>query len=413
MNNLETFCDVLIVGGGTAGTIAAIQSARLGAKTVLIERTSQLGGTITNAGVCAPTSFFADERQVIAGIGWELLTMTRELGNPELKNSPLIDYRIYALLSEEMCLNAGVELHYHETLTGLNREDGAWRALTIGNMIARTIISREVIDCSGEAVAVRLAGGECVRPFPCQPGTLEFNFTGFDVAKLDAELLEERFRAAVASGTLQREDFCYTDQPFINYLKNGGGGNFQHLLDVYGGDAVAQSQADITGRQRLLRMIRFLRAQPGLEQCFLRKIDIMTGIREGWRIVGETTVTTDDYLSGRIFPDAVAWSYYFIDIHHQDGIEMKHLARGIVPTIPFSSLIPRGLDHILAAGRIISSDRGAFSALRVQASCMAMGQVVGAAAALAVQQNIPSRQINLDELRRELRRNGALVPHIW
>jgi hypothetical protein len=305
-----------------------------------------------------------------------------------------------------------VELHYHEILTGLNRAGDVWKAQTTGNMITRTIAAREVIDCSGEAVAIRLADGECVRPEECQPGTLEFNFTGFDVTRLDAALLEEHFRAAVADGTLHREDFCYTDQPYINYLKNGGGGNFQHLLEVYGDDATAQSDADIAGRQRLLRMIRFLRAQPGLERCFLRKIDIMTGIREGWQIVGETTVTSEDYLSGRLFPDAVAWTYFFIDIHHKDGIEMRHLADGVVPTIPFGALIPRGLNHILAAGRIISSDRGAFSALRVQASCMAMGQAVGAAAALAVQHKIPSRQINLNELRQTLRRNGALVPDV-
>jgi hypothetical protein len=354
--------------------------------------------------------FFCGERQVVAGIGWELVSATKKLGRPDLRESALFDFKVYSMLAEEAALAAGVSLHYHEILTGLKRENGLWVAESSGSMLKRTIRAKELIDCSGEAVAVRLAGGECQRPEERQPGTLEFNFDGFDAEKLDAELLDRRFKEAVAQGRLKREDFCYTDQPFINYLKRGGGGNFQHLLDVGAEDSAALTLAEIEGRQRLLRMYRFLRSIPGLEDCFLRKMDVSTGIREGWRIVGETTITREDYLSGRVFPDAVAWTYYFIDIHHKDGIEKKRLEKGVVPTIPLSALVPRGMDNLLVAGRLISSDRAAYSALRVQASCMAMGQAVGAAAALGAKKGVPSRKVDLGELRATLREQGALVP---
>jgi hypothetical protein len=76
--------DVLIIGGGTAGTIAAIQAGRLGARTILVEAGSQLGGTTTTAGVDFPGLFHAWKKQVIAGIGWELVTKTIELNGDKL-----------------------------------------------------------------------------------------------------------------------------------------------------------------------------------------------------------------------------------------------------------------------------------------------------------------------------------------
>jgi len=171
-----------------------------------------------------------------------------------------------------------------------------------------------------------------------------------------------------------------------------------------------QTAADIAGRQRLLKMLRFLRRQPGLEHCSIDHACNTVAVRESYRIVGETTITEDDYLSGRKYDDAVAWTYYYVDIHHHEGIKYKFLAPGVYPVIPLRALIPKGMRHILAAGRCISSDRAAFSALRVQASCMAMGQAAGAAAALGAKLNVPSREVPLDRLRQLLLSHGAIIP---
>lgn len=81
--------DVIVAGGGTAGVVAAVQSARMGAETLLIEKSGSLGGTITNGGIPSPGVFFAWGKQVIAGIGWELVKKTVShitVNKPDISN---------------------------------------------------------------------------------------------------------------------------------------------------------------------------------------------------------------------------------------------------------------------------------------------------------------------------------------
>ena len=137
-----------------------------------------------------------------------------------------------------------------------------------------------------------------------------------------------------------------------------------------------------------------------------------TAHRESYRILGETVITVKDYTSGRVFEDAVCYAFYPVDLHTRKGVKPKPLARGVVPTIPLRALIPKNSRNILVAGRCVSSDRLANSGLRVQASCMAMGQAAGAAAALAAEQNTTPLEVPLKDIREVLRRNGAIVPEI-
>ena len=104
-------------------------------------------------------------------------------------------------------------------------------------------------------------------------------------------------------------------------------------------------------------------------------------MRETWRIAGEREVTAASYTSGFVWPDAIGYSFYPIDIHQPDSIEIdiRPLARGVVATIPYGALVPAGSDHLLVAGRSIAGDQAANSAYRVQATCMATGQAAGAA----------------------------------
>jgi hypothetical protein len=134
------------------------------------------------------------------------------------------------------------------------------------------------------------------------------------------------------------------------------------------------------------------------------------GFRESYRILGETVITVDDYSSGRVFEDAVCYAFYPVDLHTRSGVKPKPLARGMVPTIPLRALIPKGGRNIMVAGRCVSSDRLANSGLRVQASCMAMGQAAGVAAALAAECRTTALELPLDEIQRHLRIHGAIVP---
>ena len=121
-------------------------------------------------------------------------------------------------------------------------------------------------------------------------------------------------------------------------------------------------------------------------------------------------MTLADYVEGRKFPDAVANVFYPIDLHEEHGVRPKHLTEGVVPTLPLGALIPKGARNVLVAGRCLSSDRLANSALRVQASCMAMGQAAGVAAALAARSGVSPQQVALGEIRQTLQAHGAIVP---
>jgi len=420
---LQDSVDVLVVGGGTAGAVAAIQAARAGAKTTIVEMNGQLGGTITTGGVSAPAYFFGPDKQIIAGIGWELVLKTKALDNtpwPDFgrHNTRRPSYHIavnpgvYALIAEEAALEVGVDLHYHEILTGIERYPNGWRVQSVGKGILRKTLAREVIDCTGDADIVGLLGLPRERGEVRQPGTLEFRLRDYDLDDLDVEVVQERFEAAMEHGDLQPGDFWRAeDQLFIEFLR-ARGFNQQHIFGADSATAVTQTSANVEGRRAVLRLLRFVRTLPGCGQATLEKLYPMAAIRETWRIVGETKITYQDYMSGRLFDDAVCYTLYFIDVHTEQGVEQEFVKGGRIPTIPLGALIPKGTERLLVAGRSLASDRLAHSALRVEASCMAMGQAAGAAAALGVRMGIPSREVPLEELRKLLKAHDAIVPTI-
>ena len=183
--DLTTEADVLVVGGGTAGTIAALQAARAGARTVLVERGTQLGGTMTTGGVAWPGLFDAWGKQIIAGIGWELVKESVELDGgefpdfsvvprPHWKNQVAINQYLYALLAEEKCEEAGVEIAYYEFPTNVTKTASGWTVNCAGFGTQRTVKCKQIIDCTGGAEVVGLAGGARLREEEIQPGSFLF-----------------------------------------------------------------------------------------------------------------------------------------------------------------------------------------------------------------------------------------------
>lgn len=418
--------DVLVVGGGTAGAIAAIQAARAGAKTMLIEANGQLGGTTTTAGVDYPGLFHAWGRQVIAGIGWELVQEAVMLDTgllPDFSNVPRkhsehqvrVNGPLYAALLEESLLKAGGLLRYYEMPRRVTQTDSGYELVLTGKESEHQVKCRQLIDCTGDANLVGRLGFERLREDEAQPSTLMYALGDYDPAALDANLIQERYLAAVREKRLLPGDVANPDgmahARFIEFLR-GRGSNRMHIIGIHAATSEGKTQANIAGRASVLRILRFVRTLPGCEKARLVRMMTETGIRETWRIVGETTITEADYLSGRVFEDAVSFSFYPIDLHTDHGTDIRPLDEGIVPTVPLRALIPKGSRNLLIAGRSISSDRAANSALRVQASCMGMGQAAGAAAALAVKANLTPAQVPLTELRALLKQHGAIVPAI-
>jgi hypothetical protein len=136
------------------------------------------------------------------------------------------------------------------------------------------------------------------------------------------------------------------------------------------------------------------------------------GVRESVTIKGKANVTFEDYWSGRLWPDAVCYSFYPIDVHDVEGhgIDIRPLPEGVVPTIPRRAMLPHGSRNLIVAGRCISCDKQAQSALRVEASCMAMGQAAGAMAALSARRGMDPEELSMSEIRGLLEEHGAIVP---
>jgi hypothetical protein len=417
----EEETDVLVIGGGTAGTIAAIQAARAGVRTMLVEKGSQLGGTTTTAGVSFPGLFHAWGRQVISGIGWDLVRRTVELDNGTLpdftkpcgKQHWLHQVRIngplHAVLAEEECLQAGVSLCYYEFPLQIEAKRHGWQVEIVGKGIRRTVRCRQLIDCTGGADVAAMAGFARLREKETQPGTLMFRFTGYDYERLNKEIIEQRYMQAMQDGSLQEGDCQFLHGPFMGFLAKGGEKG-QHVFHADSSNAQTQSEANIQGRQSLLRLLKFVKSLPGCEQTRLEFMAVETGVRETFRIAGHYQISQDDYVSGRLFADSLCYSFYPIDIHDKAGVKPRHLAPGIVPTIPLRALVPAGSTNMLVAGRSVSSDRSANSALRVQASCMAMGQAAGATAVLAVKLNSTPLRVPVQDIHDLLRQHGAIVP---
>jgi hypothetical protein len=419
LRRLDT--DVLVIGGGSAGAIAAIQAGRLGAKTMLVEAGSQLGGTTTTGGVDFPGLFHAWGKQVVAGIGWELVRKTAELNNDPLpdftqptgrqhwRHQVRIYGALYAALAEEACVQAGVHLRYYESPLTVEPVGDGWRVRLVGKGTMVDVTAKQIVDCTGSATAVGLAGFGRVRDKTRQPGTLIYRVGGYDLASIDSGTqagIQAKIAEAVKAGTLKRTDINGSIAGWLG--KGGESGN--HIIGADGTTSETHSETNINGRQSLLRVLRFLQKEPALALLKLERLQPETGIRETFRIVGETTITVEDYEGGRVFEDAVAHSFYPIDLHFEGGVRPKHLNEGVVPTVPIRALIPKGSKNLLVAGRCVSSDQLANSALRVQASCMAMGQAAGVTAALAARTDVTPLRVPLADIRRELTRHGAIVP---
>jgi hypothetical protein len=417
--------DIIVVGGGPAGVVAAIQAARGGASTLLIEKTSRLGGTTVNAGIHRPGLFDAWGKQIIDGIGYEICKRSLDITNGPYtdfsktpkrhhENQLHLDMAVYAAVCDSAVLEAGTKLLLHAMVGGVLRERGEWILTVCAKEGLAEFRARVLIDCTGDANIIGLAGGELRFPDAQQPATLSCSMSGYDVSQLNFPALDAAFVAAIESGELKASDACWKiDQPSVGGWLRSGGKNANHIpADSTARTSAGRTRLEVEGRQSILRLFRFLRHQPGLENIKIDYVHPEIGVRETVTIVGEKTVTVEDYAGGKIWEDAVCFSFYPIDLHGLDSKQWNYhsLPEGAVATIPRGALVPRGSRNLLAAGRCFSSDRLANSAGRVQASAMAMGQAAGALGVLACRHDIDVSEVEMPELREFLREYNAIVP---
>jgi hypothetical protein len=431
--------DVVVVGGGPAGVVAAIQAARAGARTALVEKNGILGGTTVTAAVDFPGLFHAWGRQIIAGIGWEIVEETVRRGGADLPDFSAdpgrshwlhqirVNRFVYASVLDDLCLAAGVHLRLHEMPAavrplpaaaagsegGGGGEGGASRLALVmtGKSGLEVLLTGTVVDATGDADVAGMMGYARRKSDRLQPGTLIYALDGYDLDLVDVEALAEIHAAALAAGEILPTDHKAGRPPLYRELRQGGG-SCNHIVDIDGSTSPSRTAAEIKGRAAVGRVYRLLRRVPGCESLRVSFVASECGVRETWRIAGEREVTAASYTSGYVWPDAIGYSFYPIDIHQPDSIEIdiRPLARGVVATIPYGALVPAGSDHLLVAGRSIAGDQAANSAYRVQATCMATGQAAGAAAALAARDARSVRAIDPSALRATLAAHGAIIP---
>lgn len=415
MKNFQT--DVLVLGGGTAGCFAAIAAASGGAATMLIEKNGILGGTMTAGRVNFPGLFFAWGKQIISGPCWEAILRCRQYGGakiPRISYHPknhweeqiLLDIFTYSCVLDKMCAESGVEVLLHTMAAQVEETDEGVTVTVAAKEGLLTIKAAVLIDATGDADGVRLAGFPCTKSSVLQPATLINDVAGYDSRALDEQALTEYMQKEVRRGRIFLED----TQGGSLYRQLCSGRLSMHIPCREAETSRGKTDLEILARKTLFRILTCLKGFPGLENIVVTSCGVECGVRETCRIVGETTVTAEEYLAGKFYKDALCYCFYPIDLHQPTGIKQQFLQEGVVPTLPYRAMLPKRTRFILAAGRCVSSDTDANSALRVQAVCMASGQAAGAAAAIAAKSRRLLLQVPVEEIRQALKKIGAIVP---
>ena len=200
-------------------------------------------------------------------------------------------------------------------------------------------------------------------------------------------------------------------------------------------DADQLTAAEIEGRAQVRRIVNVLRENfDGGGDVRLVSLPASIGIRQTRQVRCLHELTEEEVLAGKRFEDAVANGTYRVDVHHNDraGITFRYLdgrevfckadgghQRGrwrpetdenpLFYQIPYRSLVPRGSQNVLVAGRCMDADRGAFGAVRVMVNTNQTGEAAGTAAWLALDSEKPVAEIDAAKLRETLKANGAAI----
>ncbi|MBN9498518.1 MAG: FAD-dependent oxidoreductase [Alphaproteobacteria bacterium] len=418
------YYDVVVCGGGPAGLIAAVAAARNGAKTLLIERYGFVGGMSTSALVTPISEFRHFGKQHIGGIPFELLKKAADLDGAnvalESGNFPVND-EILKLAAQRLLLESGVTLLYHSWFSDCVMADGRVTHVVVQNKSGRVAYAARVfVDCTGDADLVRAAGFPTVKGDVLQPATLWFQLGG-----VDTDALDYLFRDAVdgmlpVSAIIRnrllelnaRKEIPIFGGPWINKFFRNGMVSINLLREATdASDPEWFTRTECSLRENLHLMIDVLRREfPEFRNCWLAKSGIQTGVRESYHIVGLYQLQKDDILVPKAFPDTIAKGAHVIDIHSSSSNEQDGL---VVPrqeyNVPLRCLVPQGSINLVTAGRCLSADGPGFGSVRVMATCMAMGQGAGTAAALAVSHGYSMSAMNFQHLRDTLIAQGAVV----
>jgi FAD dependent oxidoreductase len=447
--------DVVVAGGGPSGLIAALASARAGARTTLVEQYGFLGGMATAASVGPFSPFHYDDQQITMGIPQELVERLMKAGGstghlkcvPEYGSGSYMAYfdrEVYKAVAFDMMEESGVNLLLHSFVGGTVTEGKRVTGIRVANKGGfQQVLGKVVVDATGDGDVAAGAGAEFKWGRDAdqlgQPMTMFFEMSNVDVDALKAYIdgnpddfewtsdlhsrtpippqfnqryfVAQGFRKAVleakAKGdlTLGRDTVLLQSTMYPNTIVF----NSTRIGKLRGTDPNDFTQAEIQGRRQAMSLADFMKKYvPAFKDAYVSSTGIQIGVRESRHIIGEYILTLDDVVEGRRFDDVVARGFFPVDIHDPEG-SRGYQAGGstwIKPKgpydIPFRCLVPAKIDGLLMTGRNISAAHEAHGSMRVQGIAFAIGHASGVAAAVAANKGIQPRELNVRDVQKVL-----------
>lgn len=419
--------DVFVVGGGPAGITAAVAAARNGCSVYLAESQGCFGGQGTAGGVSAFMQFTDGVNFLVGGLGKEILEKLQDADGMGPDNDFSIRHEVLKRVYDDLVMEAGVRFTFNTSMIAVEAEDGNVTSVVLNAKSGIFAVKAKIyIDCTGDGDLCAWAGA------PFEKGDVEGNMQAGTLCSLWTDIAwetaerkevgESRLPQAFAEKVITIED---RHLPGIRRVaRHVGGGNVGHTFGVDNTDEVSVTKAYVEARKRLLEYENFYKKfMKGYDQIELVSTAGMMGIRETRRIMGDYVLNLEDFRRQAVFEDEIGRYSYPVDIHESKPDAESHKAfaeaykrdfrykQGESYGIPYRTLLPKGLTNVFVAGRCISCDRHIQGSIRVMPGCFITGQAVGAAASLAVKQNLDTRSVNVKELQHLLKSMGAYLPN--
>ena len=442
--------DLVVAGGGPAGTAAAVCAARRGLKVLLAEATGCLGGMGTSGLVASFGPVSDGERMLVGGFMKELLQVMWDQGAfaPQVTQDflhrqlnrwvPFKPEHLKRIL-DELVTAAGVDLRFFTRVVEADvNADGRINGVVLGNVEGlRYVPARTFVDATGDAALAALAGVECKVVLrdtdTVSPSTLCALLGGMDwhdpaygadwrgLDEVKNKVRSHWVPQGIEDGFFTQEDRFF---PGMNRIGESGATlNAGHVFNLNPLSVRSLSDGMVFGRKLAVEYAEFYRKYvPGCANLELLTTAPVMGVRDSRRIVGEFELTIDDFRAKRQFPDQVAVYNRPTDVHPTDTTRAEYdrfmkdfhgkdnLGQGNCVGIPYSILVPRGSQNLWVAGRCHSSDTKVHGSIRAQSAAYMMGQAVGTAAAQAIATGQPACDLDTAVLVEQLRRDGAYLP---